>query len=300
MAFSSFDRNLPGHLIRLLLSWYKTQSMSVRWGESFSTPFTVSNGVRQGGVLSPILFTLYLDDLLVELRNLGVSCFLGSFFAGALCYADDLVILAPSPSSLRLMLNCCEGFAARRGLLFNPAKTKLVRFSSSPSTPCSARFHLCGHMLSFQDTVTHLGNRLHFNLSDSSDIHFKLRKMGKKANYLFASFPRLTPPVITHLFQFIAFPFMAVASGLCHLLPFTILKLHSINCYAESGTCPLVAIRPLSTSSLNSTAYSMWFIAVPLPFLKLPPDVLPLLFVLILSHSVTLSLAITLCMVPLI
>jgi hypothetical protein len=69
------DRDLPGHLTRFLLSWYKNQSMSVRWRDSLSAPFTVSNGVRQGGVLSPILFTMYLDDLLVELSNLGVGCY---------------------------------------------------------------------------------------------------------------------------------------------------------------------------------------------------------------------------------
>ena len=75
------ERELPGYLIRFLLSWYKNQAMSVKWGKSFSAPFTVSNGVRQGGVLSPILFTMYMDDLLVDLSNLGVGCFWDSLFA---------------------------------------------------------------------------------------------------------------------------------------------------------------------------------------------------------------------------
>ncbi len=138
------DRDLPGYITRFLLSWYKNQSMSVKWGETLSAPFSVSNGVCQGGVLSPILFTMYIDDLLVDLSNLGVGCFWGSLFAGALCYADDLVLLAPSPSALRMMLRCCEDFALKRGLRFNASKTQLIRFSSSPSSSCAARFHLCG------------------------------------------------------------------------------------------------------------------------------------------------------------
>ena len=81
--------------------------MHVRWESTFSDSFSVANGVRQGGVLPPILFTLYID-LLMDLKDQGVGCFwdMSSYFVGALCYADDLVLLAPSPSALRIMIRC--------------------------------------------------------------------------------------------------------------------------------------------------------------------------------------------------
>ena len=53
-------RNLPPVVVRLLLFWYQQQSVQIRWQSSLSQPFGVSNGVRQGGVLSPILFTVYI------------------------------------------------------------------------------------------------------------------------------------------------------------------------------------------------------------------------------------------------
>ena len=133
------ERDLSVHLSRFLLSWYKDQRMSFRWMNSFSGSFPVSNGVRQGGVLSPILFTIYIDELLNDLRNLGVGCFCDSHFAGAFGYAD-VVLLAPIPAALTMMLRCCEEFANKHSLRFNPTKTQLIRFSWSPSSSCMAYY----------------------------------------------------------------------------------------------------------------------------------------------------------------
>ena len=97
--------------------------MQVRWQRYLSQTFSVSNGIRQGGILSPVLFTVYLDNLLIDLEHLDVGCHWISILAGVVCYADDLTLLAPSPAALRLMLRVCEDFAISHGLKFNPAKT---------------------------------------------------------------------------------------------------------------------------------------------------------------------------------
>ena len=146
-----------------------------------------------------------------------VTYYIKSNYAGALCYADDLALLAPSPSALRSMLRCCEDFANKRGLRFKAFKTQLIRFSSFSSSSCSSSFYLCGQQLPFLDTVTHLGHLVHYNLSDTPDIDDKMRSMIRKANCLFASlplclfaslplclfasFPRVGSPVLSRLFQ---------------------------------------------------------------------------------------------------
>ena len=75
---------------------YSQQTTTVQWGNAFKT----SNGVKQGGVLSPILFTLYIDILLSRLKSCGFGCYIGQSFVGALGYADDVVLLAPTRYSL--------------------------------------------------------------------------------------------------------------------------------------------------------------------------------------------------------
>ena len=120
----AYQTNCPIPVNRFLISWYSLQRLQVQWGSAcFSDPFTVSNG---GSVLSPILFSVYLDGLLTELRDSGVGCYWGCCFAGALCYADDVVFLAPSASAMRTMSSVCSSFAASHGLEFNATNTQLI------------------------------------------------------------------------------------------------------------------------------------------------------------------------------
>ena len=49
-------RKVPLFIVRLLIVWYSLQRMHIGWGNTFSTSFCVSNGVKQGGIISPVLF----------------------------------------------------------------------------------------------------------------------------------------------------------------------------------------------------------------------------------------------------
>ena len=60
---------MPLVIIRLLQYWYKSQKFFVRWASCVSEPFCVSNGVRQGGILSPAFFNVFVDELSVWLRT---------------------------------------------------------------------------------------------------------------------------------------------------------------------------------------------------------------------------------------
>ena len=113
-------------LLRLLLYMYTTQSLRVKWSETTSSQFTVMNGVKQGGVLSPILFAIYTDGLLKRLEDTEVGCHMSCRFTGALAYADDITLLAPCKSALSTMIDVCEQYAAELDILFNSSKSKLL------------------------------------------------------------------------------------------------------------------------------------------------------------------------------
>ncbi len=70
------------------------------------------NGVKQGGVLSPILFAIYVDGLLQKLQNSDVGCYVGYKFVSAIAYADDLILLVLTFTALRKLINICELYAA--------------------------------------------------------------------------------------------------------------------------------------------------------------------------------------------
>ena len=79
--------------------------MMVKWNISLPSKFDVTNGVKQGGVLSPLLFTVYLNDLLCQLRDHNTGCQMNSHFVGAVIYADDITLLGLTYNSVMALLD---------------------------------------------------------------------------------------------------------------------------------------------------------------------------------------------------
>jgi hypothetical protein len=100
--------------------------VQVSWLGYNSDSFVAYNGVKQGGVSSPVLFCVYIDELLVQLSRAGVGCYIGNIFTGALAYADDIVLMAPTPTAMCKMLSICDRFAADNDICFNASKSKCV------------------------------------------------------------------------------------------------------------------------------------------------------------------------------
>ncbi len=86
--------------------------MQIKWGNCVSDSFRVSNGVRQGSLLSPALFNVYMNELSEELSNSRTGCMLGNTTVNHYMYADDLVVFSPSSS----VFNSCLIYVLIMGL----------------------------------------------------------------------------------------------------------------------------------------------------------------------------------------
>ena len=142
----------------------------------------MSNGVCQGGVLSPLLFSVYMDGLIEDLSESSVGCYWGHHFVGTFCYADNVVLLAPCASALRRMLNICSCYASSHGLVFSASKTQLVCFCSAKVFKYPPTIKFENVTLKFTDTAKYLGIILTFNLDDAPDIFHAVKDLNQKAN----------------------------------------------------------------------------------------------------------------------
>ena len=107
-----------------------------RWENELSNSFSVPAGVKQGGVLSPRLFAVYIDDLMKRLRKKGFGCHIINIFVAAILFADDLCLMAPSRNAMQKMLNICQEYCAEYCLNFNTKKSKsMIIGKGHDSTP---------------------------------------------------------------------------------------------------------------------------------------------------------------------
>ena len=127
-------KNVCTKIIKLLLYMYTNQDCDVQWDGAHSNMFKIFNGVKQGSVISQLLFTLYIDSLFLLLKQLGLgNCHVGLTNAGAFGYADDIALVTPSVYCLKIMISICEICTNKYSISFNPFKSKLLCFNVDSS-----------------------------------------------------------------------------------------------------------------------------------------------------------------------
>ena len=182
--------------------WYCNQLVKVRYCNSFSSEWRVCNGVRQGGVLSGLLFNVYIDGLLSAISDLNIGCKLGHTMSNIIAYADDIVLMAPSAVALQLLIDKCFYEASALNLNFNVNKSKCMIFRFRSNVNFNFRsFLLNGFELETVTEYKYLGYFIQDNMTNSKHISESLSKFYREFNVILRKFHFTDTCVKLYLFK---------------------------------------------------------------------------------------------------
>ena len=116
--------------------------MHLRWGTTTTTPFLFTNGVKQGGILSPMLFNVYMDDLSIKLNQSDIGVVIGGHLINYLCYANDLCLISLSSAVMQKLLDMCSTYATEHLLTYNGSKSYSLCFKPKHIKLYEPRFYL--------------------------------------------------------------------------------------------------------------------------------------------------------------
>jgi hypothetical protein len=209
------DLELPCNLVKFLAYWYLHQLMNVRWNNTFSASFYMHNGTRQGSILSPYLFSVYIRNVSKTVVNSGIGCHIGNMPCNILLYADDIVIMAPSWDAQQKLLNLCYNEICSISMCLNVAKSITLIFSPYKSTRrvllSFPEFNLCGHRIVNVNRCKYLGHWLSTVDDDNTDIENHIRLLYARTNFLIRRFSKCSTAVKICLFKAYCINFYGIA-----------------------------------------------------------------------------------------
>lgn len=177
------DRGTPEKIVRLIQALYDNAELAVLHKGQISSSFTTTSGVKQGCPLSPLLFTVVLDNILNEVCSTkrGITWGLTKQLED-LEYADDICLLSHKLSDIQSKLNHLEQLALHAGLEINLEKTKAMRINNTNT----ALIQLKGQQVEFVNSFCYLGSIISTSGGAHEDVEHRLKKAR-------AAFGRLQP-----------------------------------------------------------------------------------------------------------
>jgi len=145
-------------LLALMELWFHVSVTCVNWKGHLSAFYSLTAGVRQGGVLSPSLFAVYIDGIVDKVMNTDVGCYISATCCCIVLYDNDITLIAPSVSSaLQILLNACEEELLALDIYVNQKKPMCIRIDRRFSVQCAELVTASGGRLRWVDRCRYLG-----------------------------------------------------------------------------------------------------------------------------------------------
>lgn len=125
------NRGLPSKIIKLIRAGYEGYKCRVLHKGKLSTPFEAATGVRQGCILSPLLFLIVMDNVLINTlkdKKWGINWGLTGTLQD-LDYADDVCLISKTTQQMQAKLNSLQEESRKAGLKINKEKTKVLNIN---------------------------------------------------------------------------------------------------------------------------------------------------------------------------
>ena len=151
--------------------------------DQYSDWFPILAGVRQGGILSPNFYCIYVDNLVRILKSLNIGCYIFDFFAAALLYADDVAILAPSLKGMSNLLRICENYCADWDICLNAKKSRIMYYGNRISNCTNVTLN--GKVIDWAEQWSYLGVTLKSGKTFNHTITDLISKFYRCVNYIF-------------------------------------------------------------------------------------------------------------------
>ena len=165
---TSYD--IHGRLFNILSTIYKSSNAQIKINGLYTESFSVTSGVRQGDIVSPILFSMYLNDLASGIKDLNCGIQIEDINISILLYADDIVLIGKDEKSIQKMLNFTTNWCKKWRMSINSDKTQIVHFRNSSMPQSSYAFYFESQPLRTVDHYKYLGvifdENLNFDMNE--------------------------------------------------------------------------------------------------------------------------------------